>query len=48
VPSKFEFIDQIPRSALGKILKKQLREHPADSPTKPENPQKPQKERKAA
>ncbi|MGB7159494.1 MAG: AMP-binding protein [Tepidisphaeraceae bacterium] len=45
VPSKFEFIDRIPRSALGKVLKKELRRLPADSPTKPQNPQ---RERKAA
>jgi long-chain acyl-CoA synthetase len=48
VPSKFEFIERIPRSALGKTLKKELRQLPADSPTRPQSPQKPQKERKAA
>jgi long-chain acyl-CoA synthetase len=45
VPSRFQFIDRIPRSALGKTLKKELRQLPVDSPTKP---QKPQRERKAA
>jgi long-chain acyl-CoA synthetase len=53
VPVKFEFIEQIPRSALGKVLKKELRlrppaEPPTDTPTKPQNPHKPQRERKAA
>jgi acyl-CoA synthetase (AMP-forming)/AMP-acid ligase II len=28
VPSKFEFTDQIPRSVLGKVLKKNLRRPP--------------------
>lgn len=28
VPSKFEFTDQVPRSALGKVLRKDLRRHP--------------------
>lgn len=31
VPAKFEFTDQIPRSALGKLLKKELRRLPSDS-----------------
>ena len=47
VPSKFEFIGQIPRSALGKVLKKELRERPPTDST-PTKPQKPNRERKAA
>jgi long-chain acyl-CoA synthetase len=46
VPSKFNFIDQIPRSALGKLLKKELRVLP-DTEI-PRGPEKPQKQRKAA
>jgi long-chain acyl-CoA synthetase len=45
IPSRFEFIDQLPRSALGKVLKKELRRLPANSPAKP---QKPQRKRRAA
>src|SRR5207249_2898335 len=41
VPGAFEFIDAIPRSALGKVLKHQLRERPASDPEKPD-PEKPQ------
>jgi long-chain acyl-CoA synthetase len=37
VPATFEFIDAIPRSALGKVLKHQLRERPVDP--EPEKPQ---------
>lgn len=50
VPAKFEFLDQVPRSALGKVLKKELRQRPpADRPTDtPTKPQKPHRERKAA
>jgi long-chain acyl-CoA synthetase len=49
VPARFEFIDQIPRSALGKTLKKELRQRPpTDTPTKPQKPDKPHRERKAA
>jgi long-chain acyl-CoA synthetase len=44
VPAEIEFIDAIPRSALGKVLKHQLRDH---KPTEPEpekpNPVKPSK-----
>ena len=48
VPSRFEFIDQIPRNVLGKALKKVLREQlnkpvPPPSPPQPE-PNNPQKE----
>lgn len=37
VPAKFEFTDRLPRSALGKLLKKELRQAPAkpSSPTPP-------------
>jgi long-chain acyl-CoA synthetase len=50
VPATFEFLDQVPRSALGKVLKKELRQRPpADRPTNsPKKPQKPHRERKAA
>jgi long-chain acyl-CoA synthetase len=50
VPAKIEFLDQIPRSPLGKVLKKELRQRPpADEPTHtPTKPQKPHRERKAA
>ncbi|HSV15107.1 MAG TPA: AMP-binding protein, partial [Tepidisphaeraceae bacterium] len=46
VPSRFEFIEQIPRNILGKALKKVLREQlnkPADPPPQPE-PNRHQKE----
>ena len=45
VPSKVEFIERIPRSALGKVLKRELRRLPDDAHPEPRNPQ---KERKAA
>jgi long-chain acyl-CoA synthetase len=49
VPAKFEFVEQIPRSALGKTLKKDLRQRPpTDAPTNPQKPDKPHKERSAA
>jgi long-chain acyl-CoA synthetase len=51
VPLKFEFVETIPRSALGKVLKKELRLLPDTPPspqTPPQKPLKPQKQRKAA
>jgi long-chain acyl-CoA synthetase len=44
VPSTFEFTDGIPRSALGKVLKKELRRLPAPLPV----PEEPVTERQAA
>jgi long-chain acyl-CoA synthetase len=44
VPTAFEFIAHIPRSALGKVLKKELRQIPESSPKEPEIPQKERKE----
>ena len=41
VPAVFEFIDAIPRSALGKVLKHELRSQPPAPPQEPE-PEKPQ------
>jgi long-chain acyl-CoA synthetase len=51
VPLKFEYVEQIPRSALGKVLKKELRQLPESPQTPqkpPQKPLKPQKQRKAA
>ena len=49
VPARFEFIEKIPRSALGKVLKKDLRQLPVEGPREtPHTPPKPQRERKAA
>jgi len=44
VPAEFEFIDMIPRSALGKVLKHQLRDRkPTDPEPEKPNPVKPNK-----
>jgi long-chain acyl-CoA synthetase len=50
VPAQVRFIDAIPRSALGKVLKKELRQLPQElpEPTEPNKPNKPEKQKKAA
>ena len=47
VPQQFRFIDVIPRSAIGKVLRKELRQLPDELPTEPK-PSKPEKQKKAA
>jgi long-chain acyl-CoA synthetase len=52
VPQEVRFVDAIPRSALGKVLKKELRQLPDELPEPPNagapKPSKPQKQKKAA
>jgi len=46
VPSKFEYIDAIPRSALGKVLKKALRQRPPTSESPDDRPDHPSPQNK--